>query len=76
MPEWSIVESYPNRESDQQAEERVIVLLDDSLDSMQSLKMAAGLARRRQGLLLGVFVEELDPGRARNCSNAFACQCT
>lgn len=59
-----------SRKTRQQTDERVIVLLDDSPESMQSLEMAAGLARRCRGTLLGVFVEELD--LVRSAGFAFA----
>lgn len=53
-------ESVDRRESLPSADERMIVLLDDSPESVRALEAAANLARRRHGVLTGVFVEELD----------------
>ena len=58
------------RDMPRRAEGRVIVLLDDSPESMRALEMAAGLVRRRHGTLLGLFVEDLD--LVRSAGFAFA----
>jgi nucleotide-binding universal stress UspA family protein len=63
-------EPSDRRESTLPVDQRVIVLLDDSPESMRALETAAGLARRRQGALLGLFVEELD--LVRSAGFAFA----
>ncbi len=63
-------ESADRRESLPPADERVIVLLDDSPESLRALETAAGVVRRRQGTLLGLFVEELD--LVRSAGFAFA----
>ena len=64
-------DELPDRcESLSAADERVIVLLDDSPESLHALETAAGLARGRQGTLLGLFVEELD--LVRSAGFAFA----
>ena len=63
-------ESTGRRDTLSAAEERVIVLLDDSPESMRALETAASLARGRHGTLLGLFVEELD--LVRSAGFAFA----
>ncbi|QOC23114.1 universal stress protein [Wenzhouxiangella sp. AB-CW3] len=50
--------------------QRIIVLLDDSPESMRALETAAGLARHHRGALLGLFVEERD--LVRSAGFAFA----